>query len=72
MERKLFVDLIEEEEAETTMVDIEEEKQVLKPNKRLAVQSVQSTFFFKEIRMKMTDHLEAVEIIEEEDNKQIK
>jgi hypothetical protein len=66
------VDLIEEEEAETTMVEIEEEKQVLKPKKRLVVQSVQSTFFFKEIRMKMTDHLEAVEIIEEEDNKQIK
>ncbi len=64
------MDLIEEEEAETTMVDIEEEK--LKPKKRLAVQSVQSTFFFKEIRMKMTDHLEAVEIIEEEENKQIK
>ena len=66
------MDLIEEEEAETAMADIEEEEQVLKPKKRLAVQSVQSTFFFKEIRMKMTDHLEAVEIIEEEDNKQIK
>ena len=64
------MDLIEEEEAETTMVDIEEEK--LKPKKRLAVQSVQSTFFFKETRMKMTDHKEAKEIIEEEDNKQIK
>ena len=59
------MDLIEEEEEETTIVDLEKEKQVLKPKKRLAVQSVQSTFFFKEIRMKMTDHLEAVEIIEE-------
>jgi hypothetical protein len=66
------VDLIEEEEAETAMADIEEEEQVLKPKKRLAVQSVQSTFFFKETRMKMKDHIEAVEIIEEEDNKQIK
>ena len=66
------MDLIEEEEAEMAMADIEEEEQGLKPKKRLAVQSVQSTFFFKEIRMKMTDLLEAVEIIEEEDNKQIK
>jgi hypothetical protein len=66
------VDLIEEEEAEMAMADIEEEEQVLKAKKRLAVQSVQSTFFFKETRMKMTDHIEAEEIIEEEDNKQIK